>query len=144
MAPTGFNGDNETSIGLSHTVSISFSETDGNEIPISNSSQLIDVWIPRDPNSPRLSPIYVNTSFNNRPGSQLFPIAFNVTSSNASIHLEFAPLNSSVGYVILLKFNMTPKLNSTYQDYDSWRLFCPQGKLSIQFKLQFTLKKKFK
>ena len=130
MAPCGYNGDNETNIGLSQTVAISFHDSNGNEIPVTNSTHLIDIWIPRDPNTPKPIPQYVNITENNRKGSQLFPLGFNLTASNASIHLEFSPLNTSVGYIVLLKFNMTPRLNSTYSDYDSWRLFCPTGELN--------------
>jgi hypothetical protein len=62
---------------------------------------------------------------NNRLAGQLFPLGFNVSASNSSIHLEFAPENTSVGYLILLKFNMTPRINLTFSDYDSWKMFCP-------------------
>jgi hypothetical protein len=127
MASCGHNGDNETKIGMSQTVSISFLDSLGNEIPIQNSNELIDIWIPRDLNTPTPVPQYVNISIpvNNRLAGQLFPLGFNVSASNSSIHLEFAPENTSVGYLILLKFNMTPRINLTFSDYDSWRMFCP-------------------
>jgi hypothetical protein len=127
MASCGHNGDNETKIGMSQTISISFSEASGKQVPIYNSSQLIDIWIPRDLNAPTPVPQYVNISIpvNNRLAGQLFPLGFNVSASNSSIHLEFAPENTSVGYLILLKFNMTPRINLTFSDYDSWKMFCP-------------------
>jgi hypothetical protein len=48
MASCMHNGNNETKIGLSHSAAISFSDINGNEIQITNSSQVIDIWIPRD------------------------------------------------------------------------------------------------
>ena len=127
MAPCGHNGDNETKIGMSQTISISFLDSQGNEVPITNSTELIDIWIPRDLNTPLPVPQYVNVTIpvNNRPAGQFFPLGLNVSASNSSIHLEFAPELTTVGYLVLLKFNMTPRMNSTFSDYDSWRMFCP-------------------
>ncbi len=48
MASCMHNGNNETKIGSSHSVAITFSDINGNEIQITNSSQVIDIWIPRD------------------------------------------------------------------------------------------------
>jgi hypothetical protein len=56
MASCMHNGNNETKIGLSHSVTITFSDINGNEIQITNSSQVIDIWIPRDINGPKVSP----------------------------------------------------------------------------------------
>ena len=128
MASCGVNGDNETKIGLSQTVSLSFNDASGNELLINNSTELIDIWIPRDLKTPNPIPQYVNITFNNRQAGQFFPLGFNVTASNSSIHLEFSPIKSTISYIVLLKFNMTPRINSTFSDYDSWRLFCPSGK----------------
>ena len=108
-----------------------FSDNNGDEIEIAESSKLIEIWIPRDLNLPALNPHYVNISKiennNNDSESKLFLIGLNVTALNSSIHVEISPLNSSIGYLVLLKFNMTPRINSTFKDYDYWNMFCPFG-----------------
>jgi hypothetical protein len=135
MASCVHNGNNETKIGFSQSIGISFRENNGNEIEIKNSSQLIDIWIPRDLNLPKVNLNYVNITkqlndkTNNDTEIQLFPIGLNTTTLNSSIHLILSPLNNSIGYLVLLKLNMTPKINSTFQDYDHWRIFCPSGNI---------------
>ena len=131
MASCAYNGNNETNIGLSQAISISFSDNNGNEIEMNNSSKLIDLWIPRDPNIKKSNFVFVNATkrSNTTNESQLLPIGITSTFQNSSIHLQILPLNASVGYIVLLKFNMTPRINLTFQDYDSWRMFCPSGKI---------------
>ena len=135
MASCVHNGNNETKIGLSHSMAMTFSDNNGDEIEIAESSKLIEIWIPRDLNLPAVSPHYVNISkkenHNNDSESKLFPIGLNVTALNSSIHVEISPLNSSIGYLVLLKFNMTPRINSTFKDYDHWNMFCPSGSYMI-------------
>ena len=103
MASCVHNGNNETKIGLSHAMAITFSDNNGDEIEIAESSKLIEIWIPRDLNLPAVSPHYVNISkkenHNNDSESKLFPIGLNVTALNSSIHVEISPLNSSIGYL---------------------------------------------
>ena len=62
MASCVHNGNNETKIGLSHSMAITFSDNNGDEIEIAESSKLIEIWIPRDLNLPAVSPHYVNIS----------------------------------------------------------------------------------
>ena len=64
---------------------------------------------------------------NNGSDTQLFPIGLKKASFNSSVHFVLSPLNNSIGYLVLLKFNMTPEIDSTYQDYDYWKIFCPSG-----------------
>jgi hypothetical protein len=139
MAPTGHNGNNETNIGLSQTVEIIMSDGHGNVIPIKDSNQLFDIWIPRDLQAPKPKPYLVNSA---KQEGEFFPLAFNITTLNGSLHAEIAPLNLSVGYVVLVKFNQTP----TIQDYNSWKLFCPSGNSNLTFKLFgiYTLIKSFR
>ena len=48
MASCVHNRNIETKIGLSQSIGITFSDNNGNEIEIKESSKLIDIWIPRD------------------------------------------------------------------------------------------------
>ena len=135
MASCVHNGNNETNIGKSQSISVSFSENNGNEVEIRNSGRLIDIWVSRDVNIPRPNVTYVNSSehINNNTESDLFPIGITTSILNSSIHVELLPVNVSVGYLFLLKFNMRPKINETFQSYHHWKLFCPSGKFYICF-----------
>jgi hypothetical protein len=133
MATCVHNGNNETNIGLSQSIAISFSNNHENEIEIKDSAQLIDIWIPREMNFLDVHPNFVNLTgiANNKNISEkqeLFTIGLKLETQNSSIHIEISPFDSSVGYLVLLKFNMTPRINSKFgQDYDNWKLFCPSG-----------------
>ncbi len=133
MATCVHNGNNETNIGLSQSIAISFSNNYENEIEIKDSAQLIDIWIPREMNLLDVHPNIVNLTriANNKNISEkqeLFTIGLKLETQNSSIHIEISPFDSSVGYLVLLKFNMTPRINSSFgQDYDNWKLFCPSG-----------------
>ena len=137
MASCLHNGDNESFIGLSQSFSVGFSDYNGNEVEIPTSSKsIIDIWISRDLNFLQNSKIkLMNASSlkNNGTESQLYPISFTKTAMNSSLHIEFSPLNFSIGYLVLLKFNSTPKINSTLQEFDSWKMFCPAGKNKTNF-----------
>jgi hypothetical protein len=133
MATCVHNGNNETNIGLSQSIAISFSNNYENEIEIKDSAQLIDIWIPREMNLLDVHPNIVNLTriANNKNISEkqeLFTIGLKLETQNSSIHIEISPFDSSVGYLVFLKFNMTPRINSKFgQDYDNWKLFCPSG-----------------
>jgi hypothetical protein len=133
MATCVHNGNNETNIGLSQSIAISFSNNHENEIEIKDSAQLIDIWIPREMNFLDVHPNFVNLTgiANNKNISEkqeLFTIGLKLETQNSSIHIEISPFDSSVGYLVFLKFNMTPRINSKFgQDYDNWKLFCPSG-----------------
>jgi hypothetical protein len=137
MATCVHNGNNETNIGLSQSIALSFSNNYENEIEIKDSAQLIDIWIPREVNLPDVNPNFVNltgleNNKNNSEKQELFPIGLKLETQNSSIHIEISPFDSSVGYLVLLKFNMTPRINSKFgQDYHNWKLFCPAGKFFI-------------
>jgi hypothetical protein len=133
MATCVHNGNNETNIGLSQSIAISFSNNHENEIEIKDSAQLIDIWIPREMNFLDVHPNFVNLTgiANNKNISEkqeLFTIGLKLETQNSSIHIEISPFDSSVGYLVFLKFSMTPRINSKFgQDYDNWKLFCPSG-----------------
>jgi hypothetical protein len=53
--------------------------------------------------------------------------AFNITSTNASIHIELKPIDQRVGYLIALKYGSSPIINETYSSYDEFKLICPSN-----------------
>jgi hypothetical protein len=125
MASSGFNGNNETNIGLSSSVELSFHDENGRQIDVTNSKSPIDLRIPRDGPS-NLTFQFVNaTQVNISSGSQLLPNSFSIKSNNASVHLQIKPLDLSIGYLVVLKFGYTPVLNSEKADYDFFKVLCP-------------------
>ena len=87
LATSGFNGNNETNIGLSSSVELSFHDSDGSQFNIKSAKTPIKIIIPRDSPS-NLTYQYVNaTQMNISTNSQLLPNSFSIKSANASIHL---------------------------------------------------------
>ncbi len=130
MAINGHNGNNETFIGVSNSISLSFYDSNNNEIPIVKSP--IDIVIQRDSNLPEINFQYVNaTQIQLSPESFYLPNAFNLTSTNASIHIELEPIDKNVGYFVALKLGSTSIINSTYSNYDAFQVNCPSNLISI-------------
>ena len=124
MAISGHNGNNETLIGVSNSIGLSFYDLNNNEIPIKDSS--IEIIIERDSNLPEIPYQYVNaTQFELK--SQFLPNAFNITSANASIHIELMPLDVNIGYILVLKKGSPPLINKTYASYDAYKIICPSN-----------------
>ena len=127
MAVSGHNGNN-VHIGMSSSISLSFYDSNNAEIKIANTKSLIDIIIPRDKNLPTYSYEYVNaTGIGLASGAYFLPLAFNVTTTNASIHIELKPSNSKTGYLIILKLGYTPIVNFTHSDYDYFKILCPNS-----------------
>ena len=129
MAVSGHNGNNETLIGMSSSLGLSFYDYDSNnEIPITQSSSPIDIILPRDKSVSKYSFQYVNaTHLEFHDGSFYLQNNMNITTKNASIHIELRPLNESISYLIVVKLGHLPIINSTYADYTSLRIFCPSN-----------------
>jgi hypothetical protein len=127
MAISGHNGNNETFIGASNLIGLSFYDlVNNNEIEITNSH--IEIYIQRDSNLPKILFDYVNsTQIQFSPESLYLQNAFNITSSNASIHIELEPLNEKLGYILVIKLGSIPIINSTYSYYSAFKIFCPSN-----------------
>jgi hypothetical protein len=130
QAPIGFNGDNETFIKNSAVISLDFSELSGNLINIKNSSFALEVAIPRS--SKPISFKHVNaTNINFLPASQFMLNSFRIIATNASIHINIKPEDTSIGYLVYLKFGYMPIVNITYADYDDFKILCPNSSKSF-------------
>jgi len=129
MAVSGHNGFNETLIGMSSSMGLSFYEFEtNNEILITQSLSPIDLILPRDKSVSKYSFQYVNaTHLEFHDGSFYLQNNMNITTKNASIHIELRPLNESISYLIVLKLGHLPIINSTYADYTSFRIICPSN-----------------
>jgi len=126
MAISGHNGNNETLIDMSSSISLTFYDENANEIKIRQSKYPIDILIQRDQNTLNYSFEYINaTSIGFLSGSYFLQNSFSLKMTNASIHIELKPLNVSIAYLVVLKFGYMPIINSTSADYTSFRIFCP-------------------
>ena len=128
MAVSGHNGNNETLIGMSSSIGLSFYDQNMNEIEIKQTPRPIEMIIKRDPNMAIYSFQYINSS-SFQLSSSFLKNAFYLTANSASLHIELKPLNATIGYLLVLKIGYTPILNSTFADFTSFKLFCPSKKL---------------
>jgi hypothetical protein len=122
---------------LSTSVSLSILDSNGNEVSVQTSlSAPIEIIIPRDPNLiiPAMTLQNV-TSMNSTPHQQLFHLHYmNITSSlPLSIHFEIQPLNSTLAYLFIYRFDQAPLLNSSVNLIDGWTLFCPLSESLLHF-----------
>ncbi len=122
MAISGHNGNNETLTGISNSIGLAFYDSKNNDIPITDNS--IEVVIQRDSNLPDITFRYVNTT-QLQLSSGVLQNAFNITSTNASIHIELKPIDESIGYLIALKYGRSPIIKQTYSNFDAFKLICP-------------------
>ena len=138
MALTGNNGDNETNIGASNSISYSLHDENNNEIPVNNLNEPIEFWIAKDTSLP-IQPYqyvnainasqYLNDSLNQVTSllSGFLVTGVTLSGKNLSISVQIKPENLSIGYMALLKFGDNPIFNSTNSKYyDMMNIFCPQ------------------
>ena len=127
---------------LSRSISLSLFDRNRNEIPFqTNSDHPIQIIIPRDPNLNIPSWILQTTAVSS-PHNQLFNYHYiNITSPmNISVHWEIQPLNLTIAYLFIYKFDLAPQLNSSINLIDGWTLLCPSSKSHLfQIILQITL-----
>jgi hypothetical protein len=131
------NSHSQSNTNLSRSISLSLFDHYGNEVPLrTNLNHSIQFTVPRDPNLVLPSMTLQNvTSSNSTPHHQLFNLHFiNVTSNlPISVHFEMQPLNISLGYLFIYKFDSSPLLNSSINQTDGWTLFCPSSEFCLSF-----------
>jgi hypothetical protein len=70
-----------------------------------------------------------NRSINNRQFNLHF---IDITQVNInlslSIHFEIRPLDQTLGYMLIYKFDDIPQLNSSINHIDDWAMLCPKSK----------------
>jgi hypothetical protein len=117
---------------VSRSISFSILDRNGNEVDIkTDSSHPIEIIIPRDENLLVPPMILQNvTSLSLVAHAQIFNLHFvNLSTlvSSFSIHLQLRPLNSNLSYLLIYKFDQSPRLNSSINDIDGWSLLCPSS-----------------
>jgi hypothetical protein len=130
LAPLGAS-QSQANTNLSTTISLTVLDQYENEIPIhTNDEQPIEFFIPRDPNV--IVPPMILQNVTSESTEQFFHLNLNqfVRNSNltVSLHFEIRPLNISLGYLFIYKFDDKPQLNSSEYNIDDWNLFCPPSK----------------
>ena len=132
--------NNDVSVTGSKTIALSFFSEDQTEQSVSNSPEPFIFSIPRDVNMslPSFEPLFnynetrikklleVNITNRTHVPINLFLLnGFTISKKNVSIHYHIQPTDESLGYFAAIKFGGNPYLNSTYQRYDIWKIFCP-------------------
>jgi len=119
------NSSSQPNTNLSTSISLSIVDQNGNTVsPNTTLNNPIEIIIPRDPNLIIPPMILQNvTSLNSTGSNQLFNYHYiNITTTiSISVHIELHPLNLSLAYLFIYKFDSLPQLN----EYDGWTLFCP-------------------
>jgi hypothetical protein len=128
MAISGHNGNNETRIGMSSSIGLSFYDEHANEIEIGQSLLPFDFFIQRDQCTLNFAFEYVNATYLGfLQGTYFLQNSFSNKMSNASIHIELKPLNLTLGYLLVFKLGYMPIVNSTSADYTTFQIFCPSN-----------------
>jgi hypothetical protein len=125
----------QANTNLSTTISLSVLDQNGNNVPICTSiDHPIEFIIPRDINMIVLPMVLQNVTSMNDNDNRIFNLHFvNITQSNGnltvSLHFEMHPLNASLAYLLIYRFDDSPQLNSLINQTDGWSLFCPLSEL---------------
>lgn len=124
-------------MNLSTLLSISLVDENSEELEVKTIDQnCIEFFIPRDVNLEISSMFLQNVSsnstnqiMNNNDQFNLHWINITQMNSNVSfsIHFEMHPLNESLSYMLIYKFDQIPQLNSSFEQIDGWTIFCPQS-----------------
>ena len=134
MQPLALFGQSPANVDNNQSRSISLTILDHNlaEVLIqTNLTNPIELMIPRDPNMV-IPPMFLQnvTSINATPHNQLFYLYYiDITNlPSVSVHFEIHPINTSLGYLFIYKFETSPILNSSINQIDGWTLFCPSSR----------------
>ena len=129
------NSKLQSNTNLSRSISLSILDQNGNELSVqTNVSHPIEIIIPRDPNIIIPQMILQNvTSMNSTPHNQLFHLHYlNIIADlPISVHFEIQPLNTSLAYLFIYKFDQIPQLNSSINQIDGWTLLCPASRFFL-------------
>jgi hypothetical protein len=134
------DGTATLSTNLSRSISLTLTGNDGDELPLISTTSDDDrfhIWIPHDPNIsiPPMALQNVTTTSNGSNTTHHLQFNYHFFSlkskaqTNISAHVEFRSLNTnSSGYLLIYRFDVAPRLNSSMKDIDGWSIICPLGK----------------
>ena len=124
ISTSGFNGNNESFIGLSSCVELTFYDSKLAAMGVKDLKSPIEIEIPRQSLPPQNSSFqYVNaTNMKIASNFHFMYNSFSITSTNASVHIQIRPLDLRVAYLVVVKFGY-----ATNGDYDQINLLCPNS-----------------
>ena len=111
---------------------MSILDKNGNNIHINtNFTNLVEFFIPRDPNL-IIPPMFLQNVTSNNEQNFLFNYhLINLTKTNPNLtyssHFELHPLNINLSYLLIYKFDDKPQLNSM----NGWKFLCPLSKFDF-------------
>jgi len=125
MALTGLNGNNETKIGFSNTMSLTVYDNQLNEIRIKNLREPIEIYIPNDPVivNPLLQFQYVNVENKSR------PVIVNSLVNNlkdVAITIDLKPFDDQISYLVIVKLGY---YLPSFQNHDFFFVLCSNKNL---------------
>ena len=126
LASFGNSSQSSTNTNLSTSISLSILDQNGNEFPLqTDHSKPIEIFIPRDSNL--IPPPMILQNITSSPHNHLFNLHYvNITSKQSiSLHMEIRPLDITLAYLFIYKFDQIPLLNSSISQTDGWTIFCP-------------------
>ena len=133
LAPAG-SSRSLSQTNLSTSLALSLLGADGKELSVHcEPDHPIELIIPRDPNMV-IPPMALQnvTSLSALPHQLIFNLHFiNITTAlPVSVHLEMHPLDATLGYLLIYRFDSVPQLNSSVHLIDGWTPFCPSSEQS--------------
>ena len=121
---------------FSRSVSVSVLDERLSDSPIMiNHDKPIEMFLPRDPKLTVPPMIFHNvTSFGDNQIFHFHRVSFDHLSTNEnfpfSSHLEVHPLNTSVSYFFVYKFDAPSRFENIINEIDGRKVFCAQSKFS--------------
>ena len=116
---------NSANTNVSRSISFSLFDSNGNEISLDYPIQIL---IPRDPNR-IVPPMILQNITSSTLHQQLFNLHYvNITTIlSISVHIEIEPVNSTVAYLLIYKFDQIPEINQSIYQIDGWSILCPEN-----------------
>lgn len=113
-------------------ISLSVLDSNNKELQIhSNEKQPIELIIPRDPNFIVPEMTFYNVTLIQDSKEQFYFHVINITQLNenfsVSFHLEMRPNNPNLNYLLIMKLDAKPQLNSAINNIDNWSTLCSSG-----------------
>lgn len=127
---------------LSTSISLSFVNENGIDVPFEiGQNQLIELFIPRDPNTVASTTTWIEKSSRNATGqiiqSHLVPI-HRESNLEFAVNFEIRPSQRPIAYWLVYRFDFPPHMYpSSAPLVDGWTLFCPTSNTHLSLRLFF-------
>ncbi|KAL3876324.1 hypothetical protein ACJMK2_034186 [Sinanodonta woodiana] len=99
------------------SLSLAFYDDNGKEISVANLTTMISLFIPLDPFIPLPDLVYANPVIPDREWEHLFYHRMERKDNFTSVHAEFRPQNTSVQFIVFIRFGALPNVTTDEYDY---------------------------